>query len=266
MTPVEVIAGDSPVILGQPHGGTYLPDALIARLNERGRGLSDTDWHIDALYDGLLPAATVVRATFHRYAIDANRDPEGSSLYPGANTTGLCPTTDFDGRAIWRAGQEPGPDEIAERRDTYHRPYHAALAAEVARIKAKHGVAIIYDCHSIRSTIPFLFPGLLPVISIGTNDGAACARSVSDAVSDPCCAAFPESSVVNGRFKGGWTTRHYGRPAEGVHAIQMEIAQSAYMEERAPWTYREDRAERLRPHLKTLLQRLERLALDGALT
>ena len=154
MMPVTVTRGDSPVILGLPHGGTYVPDTLTARLNNRGRALSDTDWHIAQLYRGLLPGVTTVEATFHRYVIDANRDPAGASLYTSANTTSLCPTTDFDGLEIWTAGHEPSPDEIAARRTQYHAPYNAALAAEVERVKARHGVAIVYDCHSIRSTTP----------------------------------------------------------------------------------------------------------------
>ena len=159
MTPVEITRGDGPVVLGLPHTGTHVPDAIWADLNERGRGLDDTDWHIERLYDGLLPGATTVRATFHRYVIDANRDPSGASLYPGQNTTGLVPLTDFDGHDIWH--RKPDTDEIEERRLSYHAPYHAALAAEIDRVKAIHGVAILYDCHSIRSEIPFLFDGTL---------------------------------------------------------------------------------------------------------
>lgn len=267
MMPVTITQGDSPVILGLPHGGTYVPDALMARLNDRGRRLSDTDWHIAQLYQGLLADVTIVEATFHRYVIDANRDPAGASLYPGANTTTLCPTTDFDGLDIWSEGQEPTLDEIAARRAQFHAPYHAALAAEVERLKARHGVAIVFDCHSIRSTIPFLFPGLLPVFSIGTNDGQTCAPQVSDAVSVPCLAATPFDTVLNGRFKGGWTTRHYGQPGTGIHAIQMELAQRAYLAaEAVPWTYAPRIAAPLRAVLGQILQSLDTLARSGVLT
>jgi N-formylglutamate deformylase len=267
MMPVAVTKGDSPVILGLPHGGTFVPDTLMARLNDRGRALSDTDWHIAQLYQGVLPGVTTVEATFHRYVIDANRDPAGTSLYPGANTTSLCPTTNFDGLDIWTAGQEPSADEIAARRAQYHAPYHAALAAEVDRVKARHGVAIVYDCHSIRSTIPFLFPGLLPVFSIGTNHGQTCAAQVSDAVTAPCFAATPFDAVLNGRFKGGWTTRHYGQPETGVHAIQMELAQRAYLaDEAAPWAYDAAKAAPLRNVLRRILTSLDTLARSGKLT
>ncbi len=264
MTQVAVHAGDGPVILGVPHAGTDIPEDLLARLNDRGRERADTDWWVDRLYQDLLPGATLVKALFHRYVIDANRDPEGASLYPGQNTTALCPTTDFDGAPIWQPGKAPGPDEVEARRVAYHAPYHGALATEIERIKARHGVAVLYDCHSIRSHIPYLFEGELPALNIGDNQGATCAPSVRKAAVE-AAQASGFSYVLNGRFKGGWTTRHYGRPGDGVHALQMEIAQSAYMDERPPWTYRDDLAERLRPHLKALLERLERLALDGAL-
>lgn len=266
MTPVEVIRGDSPIILGQPHGGTWLPDGLTQRLNANGRALADTDWHIGRLYDGLLHGATAVRATFHRYAIDANRDPAGASLYPGQNTTGLCPTTDFDGQPIWATGQEPSADEILSRRAAFHTPYHTALMAEVDRVRARHGVAILYDCHSIRSVIPFLFPGTLPVFSIGTNDGSTCAALVQCSAADPCTRASTSDAVVNGRFKGGWTTRHYGRPNDGIHAVQMELAQRAYLvAEAAPWAYDPARAATLRSVLARILTDLDLLARSGRL-
>lgn len=266
MTPVVVHQGGSPVILAMPHGGTDLPDAVLARLNPRGRALDDTDWHIDQLYDGLLADATVVRATFHRYVIDANRDPSGQSLYPGQNTTGLCPVTDFDGHAIYTPGQAPDADEVAERTARFHAPYHAALSAAVDRVRRAHGVAVIYDCHSIRSTIPYLFDGLLPVFNIGTNDGTTCATAIEAAVQG-ACAASGLPMVANGRFKGGWTTRHYGQPAGGVHAIQMELAQRAYLAtEAAPWDYDRNGALPARTAIAKALKSIDTLARSGALT
>ena len=261
MTPVEVVEGDGPVVLGLPHTGTWLPEDARARLNEVGLALADTDWHVHELYAGLLPGATSVRATFHRYLIDANRGPDDASLYPGQNTTGLCPLTDFDGRPIWREGAEPDAAEIAARKAAWHAPYHAALAAELERVRARHGVAILYDCHSIRSEIPFLFEGLLPDFNIGTNNGAACDPRIEAAVTGICAGAGGYTSILNGRFKGGWTTRHYGRPAEGLHAIQMELAQSTHLAaEAAPFAYDAARADRLRVHLKTILETLAALA------
>ena len=258
MIPVEVVPGDSPVILGLPHTGTWLPDDIHARLNPRGQVLADTDWHIERLYDGLLPGATTVRATFHRYVIDANRGADDASLYPGQNTTGLVPLTDFDGEPIWIT--EPDADDIAHRKHQFHGPYHAALADEIARVRARHGVAILYDCHSIRSHIPFLFQGTLPDFNIGTNSGASCDPRLEGAVYD-LCAATGRSHVLNGRFKGGWTTRHYGQPGTGVHAIQMELAQSTHLATEAPpFAYDLAKADALRVTLKAILGRLAALA------
>ena len=261
----DVIDGGGPIVLGQPHGGTFVPPDIADRLNDTGKMLSDTDWHILRLFEGLLPDATVVRSNVHRYVVDANRDPEGASLYPGQNTTTLVPLTDFDGQSIWNAGQEPSEDEIETRRVAYHTPYHDALRAALDRVRAKHGVAILFDCHSIRSNIPFLFEGELPVFNIGTNLGVTCAPEIEAAVADGAQASGM-GAVLNGRFKGGWTTRHYGQPRTGFHAIQMEIAQRAYMDEDAPWTYRPDRAAQLRAHLKTILQKLTGIVRSGVLT
>lgn len=256
VTPVSVTKGDSPVVLALPHSGTFLPDHIAARLNDRGRVLSDTDWHLDRLYDGLLPGATIVQAHFHRYVIDANRPPDGASLYPGQNTTGLVSLTDFDGDPIWTAP----PDDTEARRAAFHAPYHAALAAELERVRDLHGVAILYDCHSIRSRIPFLFEGTLPDFNIGTADGAACDPRIEAAARD-ICAATGRTMAVNGRFKGGWTTRHYGRPSGGLHAIQMELAQSTHLaSEVAPYAYDPARADALRPALAAILHRLADLA------
>lgn len=261
-----VVPGNSPIVLAQPHGGTFVPDDIAPRLNERGRGLDDCDWHINRLYDGLLPDATIVSSNVHRYAVDANRDPGGASLYPGQFTTGLCPTTDFDGNRIWQDGQEPSADEIESRRLAYHAPYHAALADELARVKALHGCVILFDCHSIRSHIPALFEGELPIFNIGTNNGETCAPVIEATVAQSCHKAAPDQTVLNGRFKGGWTTRHYGRPDQGQHAIQMELAQRAYMNEQPPWDYRDDLAQSPRAAFRHMLEQLETLARSGQLT
>lgn len=263
MTPVEIARGSSPVILGLPHTGTEVPPDIWEKLNREGRMLRDTDWHIHRLYAGLLPEATTVRATFHRYVIDANRDPAGTSLYPGQNTTGLVPLTDFDEQPIWAEGAEPDGAETARRIELFHRPYHKALEAEIERVKTLHGVAILYDCHSIRSVAPFLFPGRLPDFNIGTNGGVTCAPQVETATVSVCKAAAEYTTVLNGRFKGGWTTRHYGRPADNIHAIQMELAQRTHLAtEDLPFAYDANKAERLRVHLRAILERLETTALS----
>lgn len=256
MRPVEVTEGAGPLVLGLPHTGTWVPPEIGKLLNAEGRRLADTDWHIDTLHQGLAPEITVVRANFHRYVIDANRDPAGTSLYPGRATTGLVPTTDFDNRPIW--DRPITTEEIAARRAAFHAPYHAALSAQMARVRARHGVAILCDCHSIRSRIPHLFDGVLPDFNIGTFDGATCAPAVTDAV---LARVAGESHALNGRFKGGWTTRHYGRPAQGWHAIQMELAQSAYLTaEEPPWHCDPVKVARLRGVLAGILTDLAALA------
>lgn len=271
MSLVEVSPGTSPFILAFPHAGTAVPPEILERLNDRGRLLADTDWHLDTLYHGLLPGATTVRATFHRYVIDANRDPAGGSLYPGQNTTGLVPETNFEGDPIWRAGQEPTSADVAGRLAEFHAGYHAALAAEIARVQSFHGAVVLYDCHSIRSHIPFLFPGVLPDFNIGTGfsrrmadlPGTCCAAIESAAV-DAVQAAEGYTHVLNGRFKGGWTVRHYGNPErDNVHAIQMELAQSTYLgAEAPPFAFDPAKAKAIRVHLQRVLERIEAVAFD----
>lgn len=262
MNPVEIIRGDSPVVLGMPHTGTWVPEDIFNVLNGTGQALADTDWHIHTLYDGLLASATKVRAQFHRYVIDANRDPSGASLYPGQNTTDFCPVTDFDGLPIYLDGKEPSKEEKSRRINEFHTPYHQALSQELKRVHDKHGVVILYDCHSIRSHIPFLFEGILPDFNIGTNEGTTCAAEVETIVANICMDATDYVTAVNGRFKGGWTTRHYGKPELGFHAIQMELTQKTHLEsETAPFAYSEAKADSFRVHLQAILQGLEDWAL-----
>ncbi len=258
----DVHRGSGPIVLGQPHGGTHVPAEITARLNANGKTLKDTDWHINRLYEGLLPDMTVVQSHIHRYVIDCNRDPAGVSLYPGQNTTTLVPLTDFDGQAIWQEGQEPSSDEIEHRRQTYHAPYHAALESELQRVREKHGFAVLFDCHSIRSVIPFLFEGTLPDMNIGTDGGVTCAPDI-ESITHEFATSSPYSTVLNGRFRGGWTTRHYGRPAAGLHAVQMELAQSTYLTaEAAPWAYDPAKASRLRHWLRDILDAIQDTALE----
>lgn len=257
MKPVHIKRGNSPVILTMPHTGTYVPDNIAVKLNENGRKLTDTDWHVDRLYRGLLPGATVVKANFHRYVIDANRDPSGKSLYPGQNTTGLCPQTDFDGKDIYKNGCAPKANETDRRCSAFHAPYHQAIAAEIMRLRLQHKNVVLYDCHSIRSHVPYLFEGALPDFNIGTNNGETCDPHIEKTATDICAQADGFTSVVNDRFKGGWTTRHYGNQSLGVHAIQMELAQCTYMSERSPWLYQPTTARATRRVLRQLLQAIE---------
>ncbi|MDZ7828233.1 MAG: N-formylglutamate deformylase [Halofilum sp. (in: g-proteobacteria)] len=255
MQAVDVTRRGGPLILSMPHSGTHVPDELLRRLTPLGRRLPDTDWHIDRLYDfaGDLDA-TVVRANASRYVVDVNREPNDRSLYPGQATTGLCPTITFDGDPLYAGGDEPDADEIAARRRDWYAPYHGALAAEIERVRALHDRVLLYDCHSIRSHVPRLFEGQLPVFNVGTNDGSSCDPALEAAVVDICATRDDFNHVVNGRFRGGWITRHYGRPVEHVHALQMELAQRAYMQEQPPWEFDAPRAEALRPVLRAVLE------------
>ena len=250
---VSVTRGSSPLVLSMPHPGTGLPAEVAAQLNPRGKLVEDTDWHMRQLYgfaERFQP--TIVEAQLSRFVIDLNRDPAGVSLYPGQATTELVPTTTFDGAPIWQTA--PDEAEIARRREAYFQPYHDALAAEIAHAKAQHGFCLLWDCHSIKSVIPRLFPGTLPTLNLGTNSGASAAPAI-EAAATAAMAGGAFTQVVNGRFKGGWITRHYGQPAEHVHALQMEIALSAYLEdEAAPWAFAPGKAASLQATLSAMIE------------
>ena len=210
--------GAAPLVVTMPHTGTDLVPEIEAGLESPWLARKDADWWIHRLYGFAADlGATVIRTTLSRTVIDANRDPSGVSLYPGQATTELCPTTTFDGELLYRAGYAPDANEIARRRRVYFEPYHQALSSEVARLRAQHPTVVVYDCHSIRSRIPRLFAGDLPNFNIGTNSGASCSPTLTASIA-ALCAETDFEHVVNGRFKGGYTTRHHGRPADCVHA------------------------------------------------
>jgi formiminoglutamase len=227
---LHVARGEAPLLMSLPHSGVEIPTELEGGLVSGSLARRDTDWWVERLYDfaGEL-GATVVRTLISRTVIDVNRDPSGRSLYPGQATTELCPTTTFDGEALYRPGEEPDAAAIAMRSARFFAPYHRALAAELERLRRRHAAVVLYDCHSIRSRIPRLFEGELPHLNIGTNGGLSCAPALTAAVEQACGARF--SRITNGRFKGGYITRRYGAPAEGVHAIQMELACRGYLRE-----------------------------------
>lgn len=228
---VVVERGPAPLVLSFPHVGTDLPADLVGPFVSPWLATRDADWHVEQLYGFARDlGATLVRTTVSRSVIDLNRDPSGASLYPGRTTTGLCPTESFDGEPLYRPGLEPDSAETDARRARWFDPWHAALGAEIARLRAIHPRIVLYDCHSIRSVIPRLFDGRLPQFNVGTNSGAACDPRLTAAIVEPC-AASGLGHVVDGRFKGGWITRHYGRPTTGVHAIQMELAMRGYLAE-----------------------------------
>ena len=227
---LDIHRGTAPLIVAFPHTGTDLPPELEDAFVSPWLARRDADWWIDRLYAFAQDlGATTVRTRLSRSVIDCNRDPSGVSLYPGQTTTGLCPTETFDDEPLY-AGDGPDEAEIARRRIAYFDPYHTALTAEIERLRALHGKVVLYDAHSIRSHIPRLFEGRLPQFNIGTNGGATCDAALAEAVS-AICHASGHSYVRDGRFKGGWTTRHYGRPQDGVHAIQMELSMRGYMAE-----------------------------------
>lgn len=266
-----VARGEAPLVVSVPHAGTEIPDEFAARLVSPWLARKDADWHLDRLYDFAIGlGATVVRTTISRTVIDVNRDPSGVSLYPGQTTTALCPTETFDGEPLYLPGQSPDAADIAARRTRYFAPYHQALAVELARLRARHAHVVLYDGHSIRSVIPRLFPGELPQWNIGTNHGVTCSPRLTERI-ERHCDASGLSRVTNGRFTGGYITRHYGRPAEGVHAVQMELSCRGYMHEPAvpapgnwPSPYVDTAAAPLRASLYAILEDAVAFALDRA--
>ena len=247
--------GTQPLLISMPHVGTYIPPALAARLTPEAQEVHDTDWHLERLY-GFADAlgASVLAATHTRYVVDLNRPPDNQNLYPGQDTTGLCPVDTFDKEPIYAAGDLPDDAEISARREAVWRPYHQQLQAELARLKAAHGTVVLWDAHSIRSVLPRFFDGTLPDLNLGTASGASCDPALAQTLLQIGEAATGYRAVLNGRFKGGHITRQYGRPADGVHAVQLEMTQSSYMQEAMPFDYLPERAAAVQPHLQTMLQ------------
>jgi formiminoglutamase len=229
---LTVTPGNAPLIVSIPHAGTMIPDE-ISGLVSLDLARRDADHHVDRLYAFAADlGATVIHSCISRTVIDLNRDPSGQSLYPGQTTTGLCPVSTFDGAPLYEAGAEPGAAEIERRRAAYFFPYHATIAEQIDRLQGLHPAVVLYDAHSIRSHVPRLFDGTLPQFNIGSYDGASCGTGLTDAIAADCSS---DTFVVNGRFKGGWITRHYGTPARGIHAVQMELAIRGYADEDGPW-------------------------------
>ncbi|WP_250511480.1 N-formylglutamate deformylase [Caballeronia sp. GACF4] len=239
--------GSIPLLLSIPHLGTEIPADIREQLTDASTEVADTDWHLDRLYDFAARAgASVLGARYSRYAIDLNRPASGESLYPGQTTTGLCPLETFRGDPLYRNGSGPDSVEVQRRLGVYWQPYHAQLHAELERLTARFGKVLLWEAHSIASVLPRLFEGKLPDLNIGTNSGASCDASVLDAIT-ATLGDQPFTWIANGRFKGGYITRAYGQPERGVHAVQLEMCQSTYMDEAAPFGYREDRASKVQP-------------------
>lgn len=249
---LPVTLGNTPLIVSVPHAGTIIPDD-ISGLVSLDLARRDADHHVDQLYAFAAKlGATIIHSRISRTVIDLNRDPSGQSLYPGQATTGLCPETSFDGEPLYETGAEPDAAEIERRRSAWFDPYHAALREQIGRLRAFHPAIVLYDAHSIRSHVPRLFEGELPQFNIGSFDGASCDAALTDAIAADCADA---TQVVNGRFKGGWITRHYGDPARGIHAVQMELAIRGYANEDEPWPppWDASRAAPMQAKLHTIL-------------
>jgi N-formylglutamate deformylase len=247
------IEGDAPLLINVPHAGTYMPPTLRAAMTPVAQNVPDADWHVHLLYGFAVEAgASLMAATHARYVVDLNRDPHGAELYPGADNSELVPLSGF-GREPLYAAATPDMGEVARRAALYWAPYHARLQQRLDAIHARHGHALLLDAHSIRSHVPRFFAGRLPDLNLGTADGASCAPALADAAWAVLAAAPGFSAVRDGRFKGGYITRHYGRPHAGVHALQLEIAQSSYMDERPPWPWNPRRAQPLQQVLRRLI-------------
>jgi N-formylglutamate deformylase len=255
MEPYRFSPGATPLLVSCPHVGTHVPAEIAQRMTTHAHDLADTDWHIERLYDFArdLGAAMLV-ATHSRYVIDLNRPPDGSVLYANANNTELCPTTRFDLKPVYRDGQAPGEAEIRSRVQRYWHPYHDRLAVELRRLKTRFGYALLFDAHSIASEVPRFHPGRLWDLNLGSADGTSAAKALIEPMATICRSANPYTAAIDGRFKGGHITRTYGHPAEGVHAIQLELSQATYMEETPPYRWRDDLADGIRPTLKRLIE------------
>lgn len=246
--------GSTPLLVSVPHAGTAIPERIATKLTQHSRMVPDTDWYVDRLYRFVEEiGGSMIVANYSRMVVDLNRPSTAESLYPGQNTTGLIPTALFTGDPVYLEGKEPNPNQVKDRIQKYWEPYHYGIRTELDRLRKAHGRAMLWDAHSILSEVPWLFDGTLPDINLGTNSGASCDPGLAAAV-EAVAAASDYSHVLNGRFKGGFITRNYGDPANNIHAIQLELCQSAYMNEEKPRTFRVDLAEQVRPVIRGMLE------------
>ncbi|MGL1957588.1 MAG: N-formylglutamate deformylase [Colwellia sp.] len=221
------------VLISMPHNGQEIPAEIAATMTVEGKKVADTDWFIDRLYDFAQALGIyVIKPKYSRYVIDLNRGIDGVNLYPGANSTELCPTTAFDLSPLYLDEKQPSNDEIQQRITHYWQPYHQAITETLADLKQEFGKVVLLDAHSILSHVPRFFSGKLPDFNFGTvddNQDISCAAELINSVKQ--LNFFPYTSIINGRFKGGYITRAYGDPTNNIHAIQLELSQSTYMNE-----------------------------------
>ena len=253
----ELKSGSTPLLISIPHAGTHVPEDIADGMTDAGRAVPDTDWHVDRLYAFATElGAGILKADISRYVVDLNRPVDGQALYPGRFESGLCPVETFDGEPVYRAGHVPDVDEIRRRVDRYWKPYHQRLRRELDALKQRHGHAVLWEAHSIRSRVPRLFDGVLPDLNFGTHGGRSSAPELTGALQAVVEQHGGYSAVLNGRFKGGYITRRYGNPGQGVHAIQLEISQRTYMQESVPGALIQERCRALQQVLKRLLTRV----------
>jgi N-formylglutamate deformylase len=251
----ELHRGTAPLLVSVPHDGSFIPPTLAARMTERAQRAPDTDWHVARLYDVARElGASILRPRHSRYVVDLNRPPDDTSLYPGQNTTGLCPAVQFTGEPVYLDGQAPDEAEVAQRVETYWRPYHEALQQELQRVRAAHGRVVLWEGHTIRgSDLAFLFEGRLPDLNLGTSSGASCSPALQAKLEGVLGAQSEFDWVANGRFKGGYITRHYASPVNGIDAVQLEMSQRLYMDEDS-FDWDPQRAPRAQAIIRRLLE------------
>ena len=248
----EFVEGDRPILISMPHNGVQIPNNILPLMTESAKTMVDTDWYLDQLYQFAVDnGCYLINPKYSRYVIDLNRSQDDQNLYPGQDTTELCPTTQFNKQPIYQFGKEPTDHNISERVEKYWQPYHLKLQTTLTQLKEKFGTALLFEAHSIKSVVPRFFEGKLPDFNFGDYNHNSCSKKLIDRISDWSLQDY--SKVVNGRFKGGYITRAYGLPEQNVHAIQLELSQATYMDE-AKLDYDDEKAERVQPRLKEMFE------------
>lgn len=256
----QLIKGRVPLLISMPHNGQEIPSDIAKKMTAQAQTVPDTDWYKDKLYDFAVEiGAYILMPKYNRYVIDLNRNPNGVDLYPGANSTELCPTTAFDLTPLYLDGYTPDKQEINRRIGLYWQPYHQAIKDTLAGMKQQFGKAVLLEAHSILSHVPRFFDGRLPDFNFGNADGKSCSENMLSRVKS--LDYSPYTMVSNGRFKGGFITREYGKPQDNIHGLQLELSQITYMNE-ATHEYNESLALQVKPKLKALVECLIDFAQD----
>jgi N-formylglutamate deformylase len=248
----------APILLSIPHCGTAFPKELINEYEpELYKEQDDTDWFVDQLYDfANAMGITTISAVYSRWVIDLNRHPENRDLYSdGRLITGLCPVTNFLGNAIYKDGRKSiAEDEIQRRLAAYYLPYHQKIAEHLMALKERFGQVLLWDCHSIRKSLPALHKEPFSDLIISDADGQSSAAKLSD-TAFLHLSSSTYSVKRNYPFKGGYITRHFGKPKENQHAIQLEMSKNVYMDDLEK-TYVDKKAQKIQTLLKSTLEKL----------